>query len=148
MNKKKHKYILIIALISLILLFSVYCLLSFQIIHVDGKSMQPTLMKGDFALVNCYSYIFRDPQKEDIVLVKRKPTHPSDNINLSIKRITGIHGDTVQFQNATLSSKKDTVTLSEGEYFLVGDNAANSYDSRHYGAVTDSAIIGKVIYIK
>jgi signal peptidase I len=115
---------------------------------VDGESMQPAIMKGNYALVNCYSYIFREPKKGDIVLIKRKTKDPSDHINLSIKRITGIPGDTVQFQNADNSSKIDTVSLSEGEYFMVGDNAAGSYDSRHYGAVIDSAIIGKVIFIK
>jgi signal peptidase I len=110
--------------------------------------MQPTIMKGDYALVNGYSYVFSVPKKGDIVLVKRKTEVRSDNINLSIKRITGIPGDTVQFMNAKDNSKNVTVTLQDGEYFLVGDNTANSYDSRHYGPMKDSEIIGKVIFIK
>jgi signal peptidase I len=140
--------IAVFILFIILVVFSVYCFLSFQIVHVDGNSMQPTLMKGNYALVNCYSYVLREPKKGDIVLIKRKTKDPSDHINLSIKRIAGIPGDEVEFQNANNSSKTETVSLSEGEYFLVGDNAADSYDSRHYGAVKDSRIIGKVIFIK
>ena len=106
------------------------------------------LMKGNYVLVNCYSYVFREPKKGDIVLIKRKTKDPSDHVNLSIKRITGIPGDEVEFQNSNNSSRTETVSLSEGEYFMVGDNAADSYDSRHYGSVKGSTIIGKVIFIK
>ncbi|MHC4309871.1 MAG: signal peptidase I [Planctomycetota bacterium] len=145
--KPGRKKITVFSLFIILVVCSVYCFLSFQIIHVDGKSMEPTLMKGDYALVNGYSYVFSVPKKGDIVLVKRKTEVRSDNINLSIKRITGIPGDTVQFMNAKDNSKNVTVTLPEGEYFLVGDNTANSYDSRHYGPMKESKIIGKVIFI-
>jgi signal peptidase I len=146
--KLGKKKITVFSLFIILVVCSVYCFLSFQIVHVDGKSMQPTLMKGDYALVNVYSYIFSVPKKGDIVLVKRKTEVRSDNINLSIKRITGIPGDTVQFMNAKDNSKIVTVTLPDGEYFLVGDNTANSHDSRHYVPMKDSEIIGKVIFIK
>ena len=146
--KLGKKKITVLSLFIILVVCSVYCFLSFQIVHVDGNSMQPTIMKGDYALVNCYSYVFSLPKKGDIVLVKRKTEGLPDSIDLSIKRITGIPGDTVQFLNAKDSSKNVTATLSEGEYFLVGDNTANSYDSRHYGPMNDSEIIGKVIFIK
>ena len=147
---KRHSKVKIAVLFLFIILvaFCVYSFVAFQIIHVDGKSMQPTIMKGNYVLVNRYSYVFRGPKKGDIVLIKRKTRGPSDDINLSIKRITGIPGDEVEFQNANDSSKTETVSLSEGEYFMVGDNAGDSYDSRHYGAVKGSTIIGKVIFIK
>ena len=119
-------------------------------------------------------------------MLRRKPNLPSDNIDLSIKRIAGIPGDTVGifppyicidgnplkyppiftkisdrkdgysgfdlvdpvcFPKAMIKSKEGQVALSDGEYFLVGDNTAASYDSRHYGAVNDSAIQGRVIYV-
>jgi signal peptidase I len=146
-RKPGKKKITVFSLLVILFVCSVYCFLSFRIIHVDGKSMQPAIMKGDYALVNCYSYVFSAPKKGDIVLVKRKTEVPSDNNNLSIKRITGIPGDTVQFMNAKDNSQNVTVTLPDGEYFLVGDNTANSYDSRHYGPMKDSEIIGKVIFV-
>jgi signal peptidase I len=148
LKRPRKVKIAVFLLFIILVVFCVYCFLSFQIIHVDGESMQPTIMKGNYVLVNCYSYFFREPKKGDIVLIKRKTKDPSDHINLSIKRITGIPGDEVEYQNANDSSKTETVYLSEGEYFMVGDNAGDSYDSRHYGAVKDSTIIGKVIFIK
>ena len=146
-DKPGKKKITFFSLFIILVVCFVYCFLSFRIIHVDGESMQPAIMKGDYVLVNCYSYVFSAPKKCDIVLVKRKTEVSSDNNNLSIKRITGIPGDTVQFMNAKDNSKNVTVTLPDGEYFLVGDNTANSYDSRHYGPMKDSEIIGKVIFI-
>jgi signal peptidase I len=146
-DKPGKKKITVFSLLVILFVCSVFCFLSFRIIHVDGESMEPALMKGDYALVNCYSYVLSAPEKGDIVLVKRKTEGPSDNNNLSIKRITGIPGDTVQFMNAKDNSKNVTVTLADGEYFLVGDNTANSHDSRHYGPMKDSEIIGKVIFI-
>jgi len=128
-------------LLCIIAVVSVYCFMSFQIIHADGGSMQPAITKGDYVLVNCFSYLFRKPKTGDIVLVKRKTNHLTDEIELSIKRIAGIPGDSVHCQ-----TQKDTLTLAQGEYFIVGDNSANSYDSRHYGPVKRSDIIGKVMF--
>ena len=53
--KKKHKYIKI-AVVGPLILFFTYCLLSFRIVRVDGESMQPTLMKGDYILINKFHF--------------------------------------------------------------------------------------------
>lgn len=82
--------------------------------------MLPTLKPGDHVLVNRMSYIFKLPRKDDIVAVK----DPRDG-KILIKRITKIKGS---------------------KYFVTGDNKEESTDSRKFGMLDMSDIIGKVIY--
>ena len=46
-----------------------------------------------------------------------------------------------------LAKSSDEVVLGEKEYFCLGDNSANSFDSRYWGAVPEKNIIGKVTRI-
>lgn len=79
--------------------------------------MEPTLKNGDKVLVNRLSYMFKTPQKNNIVAVRVDG-------KIYIKRISKIENNT---------------------FFLTGDNANDSYDSRKYGMVGREQIIGKVI---
>ena len=87
---------------------------------VRGESMRPTLLPGQKVLVNRLNYIFLKPKIGDIVVVKS----PEDG-RMVIKRIDKVE---------------------DGKYFVVGDNLKKSTDSRVFGAVSKSAIIGKVIH--
>ena len=112
---------------------------------VSGDSMEPTLRDGDNLIVDKLSYRFRDPQRYDIVVFPFR--YQEDTYY--IKRIIGLPGETVQIydgdvyingkllrddygseaiRNAGLASK--AITLSEDEYFVLGDNRNNSADSR------------------
>ena len=51
------------------------------------------------------------------------------------------------YPHPALDTESDSLTLSENEYFLVGDNTTNSLDSRYFGAVPRAAILGKVLWI-
>ena len=55
--------------------------------------------------------------------------------------------DAGRYPDAILKIESDTIILSENEYFLIGDNATNSLDSRFFGAVPRTAILGKVLWI-
>ena len=83
----------------------------------EGSSMNPTLKDGEVVLVD------RDARIEvgDIVVAK----HPVEQTSELIKRVARIN--------------------EHGHYFLVGDNAADSNDSRNFGAVTREYIKGKVV---
>lgn len=63
----------------------------------------------------------------------------------------GYHGynlpDISKYPSMVLKEPTDEITLVENEYFVIGDNTTNSYDSRHCGTVHRSAILGKVVYI-
>src|SRR5215203_377631 len=83
----------------------------------EGKSMNPTLKDGEVVLVDREAKI----EVGDIVVAKH-PVEPKSEV---VKRVARIN--------------------ERGHYFLVGDNEADSIDSRHYGAVTHEYIKGKVV---
>lgn len=82
-----------------------------------------------------------------------------------IKRVIGIPGDTISYQNGQFTVNGEileeeyilddpayrqprvvaAITLGEGEYFIAGDNRNHSDDSIHYGPVHISRIKGKVV---
>jgi len=82
--------------------------------------MLPTLHSGDRVIINRLSYIIQQPKVKDIIVVKS----PIDG-RVIIKRIAEI---------------------KNGNIFVLGDNSRKSTDSRKFGMLERSAIIGKVIY--
>ena len=88
--------------------------------RIEDRSMEPALKAGDYVLVNKLTYIFSNPRKGDVVVLK----HPKEKERFLIKRIS-------------------LVTNSD-EYFVIGDNKNFSQDSRHFGPVKKELITGKV----
>ena len=91
---------------------------------VDGPSMEPAYRAGDRLIVSRLMYVFRAPRAGDVVVV-RDPELPSRHL---VKRI-----------DAVLENRPGQL-----RYFLIGDNVAESRDSRHFGAVTRRHIVGRV----
>ncbi len=86
--------------------------------------MEPAYHAGDRLIVSRLAHIFRAPKAGDVVVV-RDPELPSRHL---VKRI-----------DAVLDNRP-----GQRRYFLIGDNAAESRDSRHFGAVTRRHIVGRV----
>lgn len=110
---------------------------------VSGNSMFPTFKNNDYLIVDELSYRFREPAHGDVV-VFRSPIEPSKYL---IKRIIGTPGETVRFTppggllgNSGFSSD---ITLKENEYFVEGDNRAESFDSRYWGVLPRANIKGR-----
>ncbi|MHC4585669.1 MAG: signal peptidase I [Planctomycetota bacterium] len=55
--------------------------------------------------------------------------------------------DITKHPNSIIKRDSDEIVLADNEYFLLGDNTSNSHDSRHFGPVPRSAIIGKLSWI-
>ncbi len=125
-----------------------------QNFRVDGPSMQPTLHTGEFLWVNKVAYFkvngdypLGGPQRGDIAVLKA----PDSNDDL-IKRVIGLPGDTLRIKqgqvfinqralsepyislHATYNFPLDggEVNVPDSQYFVLGDNRANSRDS-HLG---------------
>ncbi|MDO5033518.1 MAG: signal peptidase I [Eubacteriales bacterium] len=132
---------------------------------VKGQSMVPTLQDGDELLVEKVTRYFGAINRFDIITVD---THwvETDHPNRVIKRVIGLPGETVEIKEGkvyindqvldqpflaedlkTLSrdSRFSKVTLGTQEYYVLGDNRNNSTDSRYYGPVPQSAILGKLL---
>jgi len=102
--------------------------------RVNGHSMEPTLSNGQVLVINQTAYWFKQPQRNDVVIL----AYAGDNTVHFVKRIIGVPGDTVTYNNAPL-------VLGASQYFVEGDNRDFSTDSRIYGPIDKSQILGKVI---
>ncbi|MBC3888885.1 signal peptidase I [Acetobacterium paludosum] len=145
------------ALIAIILAFIIKMFL-FDFVMVQGSSMFPTLEQGDRLIVNKIGYTIGEPDYGDIVILSY-----SQSVEY-VKRVIGKGGDTIEVKNDVVyrngepltedyinKEKYDDfakVTVPEGTYFVMGDNRANSSDSRFasLGFVKKDAIDGKVIF--
>ncbi len=140
-----------------------FCVFSFgKQVECANVSMDSTISSGDSLLVNTLSYKFVSPKSGDIVAFK-----PAKNVNASysIKRIVAVPGDTVLIKNGKLyvndeqfnsliADSKITdpgiaavpLTLSEEEYFVLGDNRDESEDSRYetIGNIKKEDILGRI----
>lgn len=94
-------------------------LLPFGRYAVEGDSMTPAFSDGQRVLVNRLAYWFREPKPGDVVIVR----DPRDPARALLKRID---------------------RRANGGWLVLGDNPAASTDSRHFGPVAKSLLIGKV----
>ncbi len=126
---------------------------------VNGNSMSPTFENGQYLIIDELSYHFREPARGEVV-VFRYPKNPK---TFFIKRLIGLPGETVTIKDNKVTIKNGeqnieiddsyikeqtladhTTTLGAGEYFVMGDNRDQSYDSRFWGAVPEKLLKGKV----
>lgn len=133
-----------------------------QPFFVQGASMEPNFLDGDYLIINEISYRFENPQRGDVVIFK----YPLDASQFFIKRVIGLPGETVKIEDGRIfiSGKNNEkriilnesdylsdaytagvmeIVLGEEEYFVLGDNRGSSSDSRKWGALQRKLIIGK-----
>mgnify|MGYP000974590102 FL=1 len=127
---------------------------------VSGSSMVPTFENNDYLIVDELSYRINEPHRGDVVIFK----WPKDTTKYFIKRIIGLPGETVKIAGNTIIIKnKDNpdgfilnepyvknksndemeVTLPENQFFVMGDNRSGSADSRAWGTLPRSLMVGK-----
>lgn len=129
MNRAHAKELIRFALIAALIVIP-FRLFIAQPFLVSGDSMVPTFHNGDYLIVDELSYRFRAPSRGDIVIF-RSPVEPKKHL---IKRIIGIPGDTT-----------GSLMLGKDEYFVEGDNRAESFDSRYWGALSRKLITGRAL---
>ena len=146
---------------TLLLTFFIFWLVNSLLIgryRIDGSSMNPTLVDGEYLIINNLSYYLDEPQRGDVIVFQ----HPNNDLNL-IKRVIGLPGDTVDVKNGEV--RVNDILLDEpyiqaaptysghwevpqASYFVLGDNRNNSSDSHSWSYLPEENIIGKaeVIY--
>lgn len=141
-------------------IISVIMLCFFRFTIVNGQSMEPSLYNNEKLLLSTTSYVFSEPERGDIIVVKPEAI----NVDYIIKRIIAIPGDTVEIKDNVIyvndiaidepylteqmiTSDIEKFKLANNEYFICGDNRNNSLDSRSeiLGPITKDEIFGKVI---
>lgn len=148
-------------------IFVVVYLFLLQPHQVKGASMKPNFHDGEYILTDKITYRFSDPKRGDVIIFK-SPTNPDVDF---IKRIVALPGETVKISdgnivitnqenkngftltepyeiNGTTSGGKEApqnteIKLDKEEYFVLGDNRLESFDSRSWGNLPKANIIGK-----
>lgn len=170
--------------------------------RIPSNSMMPTLLTGDFILVNKYAYGIRLPVLDNKVVEMGEPArgdvvvfrYPKDPSVDYIKRVVGLPGDRVGYYNKIIYINGEPVgqvpagvyigvgsgismsgaserqeqlgevlhdilvmprtpglegeyVVGEDEYFVMGDNRDNSNDSRYWGPVPESNLVGKAFRV-
>jgi signal peptidase I len=103
-------------------LYAVLAFVAARRVRIDGRSMYPVLLPGERALFDRLAFVRDRPRRGDIVLAVRL-ARPGRRM---VKRIAGAPGDLVQ-------DGGEPRLLARGEYWLLGDNPAESTDSRTLG---------------
>lgn len=151
-----------VALIALVLFLAAR--IAVQNFRVNGTSMIPTLQNNEFILVDKLTYRFRSPERGDIIVFKA-PVPPYSDF---IKRVIGLPGDRVTVHNDAVYVngtrlnenyilQKPTYVMTtipndplgdvvpKGDYFVLGDNRNDSFDSHMWGLLSRNRIIGRAI---
>lgn len=128
---------------------------------VSGSSMEPAFNNGNYLLVDELTYRFREPARGEVVVFR----YPADPSSYFIKRIIGLPGETVEIKDNKITIYSDerpegfvinesylppsqraadntVVKLEADQYFVMGDNRTQSFDSRRWGPLKAENIIG------
>ena len=124
-----------------ILLF-VFLLRSFLVepYRIPSGSMKPTLLVGDFILVNKFTYGIRLPILDKEIVTMNKPDRgdvmvfrfpPEPKINF-IKRVIGLPGDKIIYKNKQLFVNGELISKTDSQVVNLTGHDGQSYRVREY----------------
>lgn len=146
-----------------------------QQFYISGPSMEPTMFQDNRVLVDKLTFRFREPRLGDVVVFDRV-TMNGDEVQHDdlIKRVIGAPGDTVEIKNCEVIVNGDAidesyldpvvlersdqnercrqpemsqVMVGQDEFFVMGDNRPESFDSRSFGTISRDIIVGRAFVI-
>ena len=135
-------------------------------------AMTPAVSAGDHVMMEGFSFLVRKPRRGDIVVFKTDGLATLQPATLYIKRVAGEPGDRLRIADGKLYindkhvalsnavgeiayrlpagasgvATKTDLTVPESQYFMLGDNSTNSFDSRFWGCVPAKSILGRVVF--
>lgn len=122
--------------------------------------MVPTFENGQYLIIDEISYRFEEPKRGDVVVFR----YPNDPSQYFIKRVIGLPRETVKIKSGVVSvitpsgetivldesyvsrhgnGNDRSVSLANGQYFVMGDNRPESSDSRVWGVLPRENIVGR-----
>jgi signal peptidase I len=144
-----------------------------QTFFIPTTSMVPTLQKGDRILVLKAFFNWHDLHEGDIVVFTRPPRDQCGGPAGEdlVKRVIALPGQTIYSSGSTVvvdgrplaepylprtdplgpaipgATRADPFRVPRGEFYVLGDNRAASCDSRFWGPVKGSNIVGRVVLL-
>ena len=165
-------FLVVVLALGAALLVRVYVLQQF---YISGPSMETTLFGNNRVLVNKLSYRLHGIHRGDVVVFDRVTTSDGtvshDDL---IKRVIALPGDTIEIKNCVvIVNSKPTVepyldkdvmglidpvnrcrvanmpvqTIPNKKIFVMGDNRPESFDSRSFGPISESLVVGRAFAI-
>jgi signal peptidase I len=133
--------------------------------YIPSESMLPTLEVNDRLMVEKISYLFREPERGDIIVFSPPDSLREKNPNLKdalIKRVIGLPGEKVEVRAGKVFindrplaedyiAERPTYQwgpeiIPKDSYLVLGDNRNNSYDGHYWGYVSRDDIIGRAAF--
>jgi signal peptidase I len=127
--------------------------------QVWGPSMAPHIASGEHVLVNTFAYRFAGPKRGDIVAFRRDDAMRP----LFIKRVIGLPGDCIDIRRGRVlvdgrplaepyvrypdERSFPQTTVPDGTVYVLGDNRADSEDSRFFGPIPQSQLLGRALAV-
>ncbi|MFH1098990.1 MAG: signal peptidase I [Candidatus Uhrbacteria bacterium] len=133
-----------------------------QPFYVKGASMEPNFEDHEYLIIDELSYRFRPAARGDIIVFR----YPFDPSQFFIKRVIGLPGERVEIRNGSVrianadhpngfvlvesylapgvvSSGERIVSLGPDDFFVLGDNRRQSFDSKDFGPIPRRSIVGR-----
>jgi signal peptidase I len=132
--------------------------------QIQQESMEPTLWPNQYVLVDKLSPNFSDYHRGDVVVFQPPQGYEEDGQDIPfVKRVIGVSGDTVEIRNSSVYVngakidepyiyKQEPTTprgaqtrwiVPDGYLFVLGDHREASQDSRVFGPIARSTVIGR-----
>lgn len=148
-------------------IFSVIYFFIARPFQVSGESMFPTYKDKEYIFTNILGLKLTALKRGDVVVFKAPIDHSRD----FIKRVIGLEGETVQLQDGSVLingkkldeksylsldiktyggsflNDKEKITVPKGHIFVMGDNRQSSSDSREWGFLKQTEVIGKTFLV-
>ena len=142
-----------------------------QIFSIPTGSMIPTLGVYDRILVQKAFFTWHDVREGDIVVFTRPPRENCGRAQAAdlVKRVIALPGQTIYSSGNTIyingqrlaepylpaydplgppiASRQHPYRVPPGEFYVLGDNRSDSCDSRFWGPIQGSSIVGKAILV-
>ena len=139
-----------------------------DIYRIPSQSMQPLLGPGDIIIVSNKAYLDTSIKRSEVVVFNRTLKNDPSKIIPFIKRVVGISGDRLRIEKGLVfingspfpelyikstnrvksySLKMSVITIPKDKLFVLGDNRDNSNDSRMFGVISTSDVVGKATNI-
>ncbi len=162
---------MVVIIVVAVLLAGLVRTFALQTFWVPSASMTPTLGVYDRILVQKAFFSWHDVHEGDIVVFSHPPLDqcPGPQEGDLVKRVIALPGQTIYssgnsiYVNGRLlaqpylpsydplgppiASRLHPYRVPAGEFYLLGDNRSDSCDSRYWGPIEGSSIIGKVVLV-